>query len=202
MRAAEKASVRYGIKIALAPPLHMSGLLAEHYDIVLAQHVDAAAAGSTTGFIIPELLRSAGIAGSIINHSEHRLEPKTIREAVVRLRECGMISVVCAKDANEAGAYAKIAPDYVAIEPPELIGSGRSVSTYRPTLISEAARIVREAATCTLLLCGAGISTPQDVSRAIQLGSAGILVASGIVKSKDPAAALTSLAGAMVTTNT
>ena len=35
------------------------------------------------------------------------------------------------------------------------------------------------------LLCGAGIVSGQDVRKAIELGSEGILVASGIVKAKN-----------------
>ena len=37
----------------------------------------------------------------------------------------------------------------------------------------------------TKLLCGAGIVTTKDVERAMKLGSDGILVASGIVKSRN-----------------
>jgi triosephosphate isomerase len=36
------------------------------------------------------------------------------------------------------------------------------------------------------ILCGAGISTAEDVSIALKLGTQGVLVASGIVKAKDP----------------
>jgi triosephosphate isomerase len=96
-----------------------------------------------------------------------------------------MISVVCVKDVQEAAKYAKINPTYIAIEPPELIGSGKAVSTERPELITRAVRAVKAAKNNTKLLCGAGIVTGEDVRKAIELGSKGILVASGIVKAKD-----------------
>ena len=35
-------------------------------------------------------------------------------------------------------------------------------------------------------LCGAGITKGEDVSAALKLGTKGVLVASGIVKAKDP----------------
>ena len=44
---------------------------------------------------------------------------------------------------------------------------------------------VKKARNSTKLLCGAGIVTTNDVKRAIELGSRGILVASGIVISRN-----------------
>lgn len=194
---AVKLAVKHNIRIAIAPPLHMTGLLARHPVEVLAQHVDTASVGGTTGFVVPELLLEAGVDGAIINHSEHRVDTEMIRSAITRLRECGLTSVVCAQDAPESAAYAKMDPDFVAVEPPDLIGTGNSVSTYRPSLISDTAKSVKQAHTRTRLLCGAGIVTPDDVLRSIDLGSEGILVASGVVKATDPEKALSDLAKAM-----
>ena len=36
------------------------------------------------------------------------------------------------------------------------------------------------------ILCGAGIGSADDVSIALKLGTQGVLVASGVVKAKDP----------------
>jgi triosephosphate isomerase len=96
-----------------------------------------------------------------------------------------MISIVCVKDVAEVKKYSKLNPDYIAIEPPELIGSGKAVSKEKPELIEKAAKAVESAKNNTKLLCGAGIVSGQDVAKAIELGSKGILVASGIVKAKD-----------------
>ena len=81
--------------------------------------------------------------------------------------------------------YAKLNPDYIAIEPPGLIGSGRAVSKERPELITNAVKAVKNPRRKTKLLCGAGIVSGADVEKAIQLGSKGILVASGIIKAKN-----------------
>lgn len=196
MRNAQAASRRYGIDIAVAPPHHRLGMPAAAPVMVLAQHVDTASPGSTTGFVVPEMLKSAGVGGSIINHSEHRISAGEVAATITRLRNLEMISVVCTRDAEETGRYASMGPDYVAVEPPELIGTGRSVSTERPGLINEAAEAVREAGTRTKLLCGAGIVTGHDVAKAISLGSSGILVASGVVKADDPGRVLDELAKA------
>lgn len=181
----ETISKRYKIKIAVAPPQHLIGLVANSSIPILAQHVDNSKVGSTTGFMIPELLKKSKVSGSLINHSEHRISEKEITDLVLRLRELKMISVVCVKDVAEAKKYAKLNPDYIAIEPPELIGSGKAVSKERPELITKSADAVNSANNKTKLLCGAGIVSGQDVTKALELGSKGILVASGIIKAKN-----------------
>lgn len=183
VKTVQSISEKYNVKIAVAPPQHLAGLVADRSAIILAQHVDDADVGSTTGHIVPELLKKSKISGSLINHSEHRIPPSQIKTLVAKLRQLKMISVVCVKDVAEARRYAKLAPDYVAIEPPELIGSGKAVSKERPELITGAVSAVRSAKNHTGLLCGAGIVSGQDVSRALELGAEGILVASGIIKS-------------------
>jgi len=181
----EKISKKYKIKITVAPPQHLIGLVSNSSIPILAQHVDNSKIGSTTGFVIPELLKKSKVSGSLINHSEHRISEKEITELVLRLRELKMISVVCVKDVAEAKKYAKLNPDYIAIEPPELIGSGKAVSKERPELITKAVDAVNSANNKTKLLCGAGIVSGYDVTKALELGSKGILVASGIIKAKN-----------------
>ena len=185
VKIAEMISKRYKIKIAVAPPQHLIGLVANSSIPILAQHVDNSKIGSTTGFMIPELLKKSKVSGSLINHSEHRISSDEISKLVLKLRELKMISVVCVKDVVEAKKYAKLNPDYIAIEPPELIGSGKAVSKERPELITKSVDAVNSANNKTKLLCGAGIVSGQDVAKALELGSKGILVASGIIKAKN-----------------
>lgn len=185
VKTAEKISKKYKIKIAVAPPQHLIGLVANSSILILAQHVDNSKIGSTTGFMIPELLKKSKVSGSLINHSEHRISEKEITELVLRLRELKMISIVCVKNTAEAKKYAKLNPDYIAIEPPELIGSGKAISKERPELITKSVDAVNNTNSKAKLLCGAGIVSGHDVSRAMELGSSGILVASGIIKAKN-----------------
>lgn len=182
---AEKISKKYRIKIAVVPPQHLLSEIAKYSIPVLAQHVDVANAGSTTGFIVPEIIKKSKVSGSLINHSEHRISEKDIRELVSRLKKLGMISVVCVKDISEAKKYAKLNPDYIAIEPPELIGTGKAVSKEKPQVITKSVMAVKQAKNSTNLLCGAGIVSGKDVAKAMQLGAKGILVASGIIKAKN-----------------
>jgi triosephosphate isomerase len=85
----------------------------------------------------------------------------------------------------------------VAIEPPELIGTGIPVSKAQPEIVSGTVRLVREVNGKVTILCGAGISHGEDVSAALKLGTQGVLVASGIVKAKDPYMIMLAFAEAM-----
>ena len=182
---AEKISKKYKIKIAIAPPHHLIPLITKFGIIVLAQHLDDKKVGSTTGFMIPEIIKKSKIDGSIINHSEHRITESEIKNLVKRLKKLKLKTIVCVKNVSEAKKYAKINPTFIAIEPPELIGTGRAISTEKPQLITNSINAVQSAKNSTKLLCGAGIVSAEDVSRAIELGSKGILVASGVIKAKN-----------------
>ena len=182
---AEKISKKYKIKIAIAPPHHLIPLITKFGIIVLAQHLDDKKVGSTTGFMIPEIIKKSKIDGSIINHSEHRITESEIKNLVKRLKKLKLKTIVCVKNVGEAKKYAKINPTFIAIEPPELIGTGRAISTERPQLITNSINAVQSAKNSTKLLCGAGIVSAEDVSRAVELGSKGILVASGVIKAKN-----------------
>jgi len=182
---AAKFSRKYKIKIAVCPPLHVISEITKISIPVFAQHVDTAKVGSTTGYTVPELVKKSGVSGSLINHSEHRIASKEISELVYRLKKLKMTSVVCVRNVSEAKKYSRLSPDYIAIEPPELIGTGKAVSKEKPQVITNSVKAVKDAKNSTRLLCGAGIISGDDVSRALGLGARGILVASGIVRAKN-----------------
>ena len=184
--AREATGVRknYDVDIVISPPL--SSLLAVSNITklpVVSQHVDDESVGPSTGFIVPEIIKSCGAVGSIINHSEHKIDLLTVKNLIKRLRGLNLISIVCAADVGEVNKISSFSPDYIAIEPPELIGKGIAVSKANPSIISKSVEIVRNNSTTTRVLCGAGIVNSSDVTRALELGVDGILVASGIVKS-------------------
>ncbi|MBI2971732.1 MAG: triose-phosphate isomerase [Candidatus Aenigmarchaeota archaeon] len=159
---------------------------------VFAQHIDAVDYGAHTGATLAEALHEAGASGSLINHSEQRLELRQVDACVKKLKSLGMTSVACAANDEEGMNIARFGPDYIAVEPPELIGGAVSVSTAKPELISNSVKKIR----CNVLV-GAGIKNGNDVAIAKKLGARGILVASGIVKAASPERALTELAEAM-----
>lgn len=197
-QAAEYVANRSKIKIAVAPPAGSLANIANTVSIpVFAQHLDHSELGSTTGFMVSEIAKSYGASGSLINHSEHRLPVQTIKHLVERLRNLEMVSVVCARTPAEVRKMAEFAPDYIAIEPPELIGSGIAVSKAKPSVITRSIDAVNDVNPNVSVICGAGIVSAEDVSAAIRLGSRGILVASGIVKAKNWKVKIKELADAM-----
>ena len=99
---------------------------------VYAQHVDPVNPGSHTGSILPEAVKEAGARGTLINHSERNIPLESIGECVARCKELGLVTVCCADTPLKAGQIAKFLPDFIAIEPPELIGGKVSVSTAKP----------------------------------------------------------------------
>lgn len=151
-----------------------------------AQHVDPVGFGSNTGSVLPEGAKAAGAAGTLINHSERRVGLEIIEKAVARAKEAGLVVCVCAADAEEAGKIAAFGPDMIAVEPPELIGSGISVSKAQPEVISDSVDAIKAVNEGIHVLCGAGVSTGEDVRKAVELGAEGVLVASAIVKAQDP----------------
>ena len=154
--------------------------------------------GSHTGHVLAEALKSAGAEGTLVNHSERRVSLLTIAESVKLCAGADLRSLVCADTAEASVEVAKTLPDMVAIEPPELIGTGISISKARPELITESIKQIRKINRNVRILCGAGVTTAEDVSKALELGSEGVLVASGVVKNKDPRTILRDMANAMV----
>jgi triosephosphate isomerase len=188
-----------GKSIAIAPQNTDLSLYANSFGLpVLAQHCDNAKQGGTTGRNTPEAIKAAGCAGTLVNHSEYRISPEDVKALVARCKALGLVTVVCTKDAEESRAYAKLGPDFVAVEPPELIGGDISVTTANPTVVSESVKLVKQAAPGVKVLCGAGVKTGKDVAKAIELGADGVLLASGVVKAKDRKRVLLDLAGGLV----
>lgn len=163
---------------------------------VFAQHIDSVKPGGFTGHVLAESIKEAGAFGTLINHSERELKLSEIDEVVRRTREIGLISCVCANNPRISVAVAALEPDIIAIEPPELIGTGIPVSKAKPEVVTDTVRSVRKVNARAIILCGAGISHGEDVAAALKLGTQGVLVASGIVKAKDPYTAMRDFADA------
>ena len=153
--------------------------------------------GKYTGHTLPEALVEAGVYGTLLNHSEHQLSLEILEASIIRAREVDLVTVVCVDKVDTAKKIALFEPDAIAIEPPELIGSGISVSTAQPEIVSGSVAAVKSINSNVKLLCGAGITNGDDASAALDLGAKGILVASGVVKASNPYKALLELARAM-----
>ncbi|MHA1608029.1 MAG: triose-phosphate isomerase [Candidatus Freyarchaeota archaeon] len=194
-KAAEEVSKETGVCIAVAPQHSDLRMIAESVEIpVFAQHIDPIKPGSHTGYVLPEAVAESGAVGTLINHSEHRLVLADIDEAVRRAREVGLKTVVCSNNIEVSAAVAALNPDFCAYEPPRLIGTGISVSTAEPEVVTRAVEVIRRVNPKVIPLCGAGITTGDDVLAALKLGTEGVLLASGVVKAKDPKNVLENMA--------
>ncbi len=196
--AAEKVHDQTGVCVAIAPQTpNLATVAGATSAPVFAQHVDAVGYGKYTGHVLPEAVVEAGCAGTLISHSERRLEIGGIEETVKRARGAGLHQVVCVDTVERGRAVAPFNPDAIAIEPPELIGTGIPVSKARPEVVSGSVEAVHSLNPDIKVLCGAGITSGEDVAAAVRLGAAGVLVASGVVKAPDPLKKLMELAMAV-----
>jgi len=193
-KAAREISDESGVCIALAPlymdihPVH------HHFSLpVFSQHIDPVSPGAHTGRTPLLAVKSAGAIGSLVNHSEYRLSIADIEKNVTALRSEGMISCVCSNNVATTSAVATLGPDFVAIEPPELIGGTVSVSEANPDIITESVKAVQKINPDVQVLTGAGIHSGKCVKTAIDLGTQGVLLASSVVKAEDPASVLRDL---------
>jgi triosephosphate isomerase len=194
----ESVANNTGVRVAVAPQFCDIERVAANVDIpVYAQHIDPVTPGAFTGHVTAESVKAAGADGTLINHSEKPLRLLEIDRSVDRAREAGLVSVVCAGTAKLAAAVALSEPNVVAIEPPELIGSGRAVSKESPQIVTDSVRQIRKVNAAVKILCGAGISTGEDIFAALRLGTSGVLVASGVVKAPKPEEVLASFCEAV-----
>jgi len=194
-KVAVEVSDRMGASIVVAPAATDIARVAHEVRIpVFAQHVDAVEAGARTGWVPPEAATAAGAAGTLLNHSERKVPRKDLEDLIPRCSALGLEVVACADNLREAESIAGLSPEFIAIEPPELIGGGVSVTKAKPEIVSGAVERIHRANPKVDVLCGAGVKTGRDVSRAIELGAVGVLLATGVVRAKDPRKALTDLA--------
>ncbi|MEM3578819.1 MAG: triose-phosphate isomerase [Candidatus Bathyarchaeia archaeon] len=186
-RNAEEVSRETHVSICVAPQFTDIAAVARDVEIpVFAQHIDPIEPGAHTGYVLADAVKAAGAVGTLINHSERQLRLSEIDAAIRIARRKGLVSVVCANNQSISAAVAALKPDMVAVEPPELIGTGISVSKAKPEIVTATIRLVREVNPTVTILCGAGVSNGEDVAAALRLGAQGVLVASAVVKAKDP----------------
>jgi len=163
---------------------------------VWCQHLDPVGFGSFTGWLHPSTAVERGASGTLINHAEHKVSIEHVAMLLDSVPE-GFTVCACAADIEEARALTALQPDFVAVEPPELIGGDISVTTADPSIVSGTAAAVREISEEVGILCGAGVKNGADVAAAIELGTVGVLLASGVTKADDPTAVMTDLVSSL-----
>lgn len=193
--AARDAATGTDARVAVAPQTAAIGHVADTGVETFAQHVSPVAHGSHTGSTLAEAVADAGGTGTLLNHSEHRRKLADIDAGVRAAERAGLETVVCANNPSQVAAAAALGPDAVAVEPPELIGTGTPVSKADPDIVTDAVAAAEDVDPSVKVFCGAGISTGEDLVAARELGAEGVLLASGVAKAEAPREALNDLLG-------
>lgn len=158
--------------------------------LVFAQHMDPVTVGRGVGSVLPEAIREAGAVGTLLNHSERRMTLADIHRAIGRADEVGLATMVVADSPEEAAAIAQLGPDIVLAEPPELIATSRSAAAEMRGFVERAVELVGRIDPDIIVMCGAGIQTPHDVTEMMGLGVGGTGSSSGILMAADPIAVM------------
>ncbi|HLD39749.1 MAG TPA: triose-phosphate isomerase [Candidatus Nanoarchaeia archaeon] len=175
-------------EIVIAPSLPTLEEVAARTSLpVFSQHTDLAGLGPFTGKISAQELKKIGVKGTLLNHSERKIPFSILKKIVADGKKHKLVIVICASSLKEAKKVAALAPDYLAYEPPELIGGNVSVTKAKPEVIAKAVEIVKKISPKTKVLCGAGIQSGEDIRKALELGAQGVLIGHAVPKAKDPA---------------
>jgi len=179
-----------GVRIVAVPQLADLRNCVETGVDCWVQHIDPVEQGKNTGWITVEDVEEAGAKGTLLNHSEHKLEPLVLEKTMQLIGNMAFEACICAGAAAEAEMVASFGPDFIAYEPPDLIGSTtKSVASERPDIIGDVVKRVS-----LPVLVGAGVHSPDDVRTSVKLGAKGILLATDVVLAEDPEAQLRELA--------
>jgi triosephosphate isomerase (TIM) len=197
--AADRLSREYDVAVVFDPQAVDIPAVAREtrHLLVFAQHMDPVVVGRGVGAVLPEAIREAGAVGTLLNHSERRMTLADINRAIRRADEVGLATMVCADSPEEAAAIAQLGPNVVLAEPPELIATSRSAATEMRGFVERAVEMVGRVDSEIIVMCGAGVRTPGDVTRMIGLGVGGTGSSSGVLKAEDPVALMEAMIAAV-----
>jgi triosephosphate isomerase len=154
---------------------------------VWVEHLDPQSAGPFTGWTVLETILAEGGDGALLNHSEHQIPPGTIKQTISRIRNLELEIrnfnvMVCVKTLGQLERLVKLKPDFLAYEIAELIGGKVSITDFSPKAIKHAVEISGEIP----LIVGAGIHQAEDLRKAKELGTQGVLISSAVVLAENP----------------
>ena len=170
--------------IVALPDLNIKEISEKTNLTVYGQHVESKEGKRNTGFILPESMKKSGAKGSLLNHSEHKISIKEIKETIKECKKLHLKLIVCASSLRESKEIKKLKPFAIAFEDAKLIGTGKSITKYNPESIKKFVSLLKN--TSIIPLCGAGINSVEDYHESLKLGCKGVLIASAIANSKNP----------------
>jgi triosephosphate isomerase len=190
-RHADRMSAKYHVQIIFTPQYVDIPLLAHNtrHLLIFAQHMDSLPIGRGIGSVLPEAVKAAGAAGVLLNHAEKKLTHEELERTIHRADEVGLASMVCADNLEEALKVARMSPNIIVAESPDLIGVGKRGENDRAS-VARINTAIWDVNPDIRVLHGAGISCGQDVYNIIAAGSQAAGSTSGIIKASAPFAML------------
>lgn len=127
-----------------------------------------------------------GAFGTLLNHSDFPVSIREIKRVLQESAKSGFEVILCGKNLKEIRKFLELKekPFAIAFEAEELIGTGKSVTSYRGEDVRKFSEMLSGSG--IMPLCGAGISNVGDFKEALRLGCNGVLIASAIAKVKSP----------------
>ena len=185
-KAADRISEKYDVPIIFTPQCVDIFAMAQETEhlLIFAQHMDSLEVGAGIGSVLPEAIKEAGAAGTLLNHAEKRLSLSEINKAIKRADAVGLATLVCADTPEEAAAIAHLGPNMILAEPPELIGTAESVG--KGDFIAKSIEMIKGINPKIRVLNSAGIRTGEDVANIVRAGAEATGSTSGILKAKNP----------------
>lgn len=182
---ADNKAEEYDVDILFTAPFTELKTIADNtkYLTLTAQHMDSIPPGRGMGKIVGEMLKNIGVKATFLNHVEHKIENEELEKVIKKCKNLDIQSVVCANSVEDAKKVASLGADIIICEPDELVGTGQTSSDEYMIATNNA---IKEVNPQTQVLQAAGISTPEDVYKAIYLGADSTGGTSGIIKAKDP----------------
>lgn len=171
------------VSVGFAPPVLDLAEVAQHTPVpIWIQHVDPTETGKHTGYLSPADAKAVGAYGTFLNHSEHPLDRKVLGETTKLARQEGLKVLIFAHDPKRVAEFRTFSPDFIAYEPPELVGGKVSVTSAKPKVTKDAVQAAKDIP----LLVGAGIHGKSDITTALSLGAVGAVVSSAVVTAAQP----------------
>jgi triosephosphate isomerase len=185
---ADEVSKKYQVQIIFTPQyVDVSRVAGACKNLlVFAQHMDSLPVGRGVGSVLPEAVKEAGAVGVLLNHAEKQLTMHEVKQTLLRADEVGLASMVCAGSLKEVDTVARMNPNIVLAEAPELIGTSGRRSQFDQDAMRLIDRTVREINPYIHVLHGAGIANEKDVYEIIALGAEATGSTSGIIKADAP----------------
>lgn len=190
--AINKTATDFALPVISCPQtVDFRSVLSKAKQPVWLQHVDSVERGRATGWVIPEVAKEMGATGTLLNHSEHKLQFEILVKTVDLCKKIGLRTLILAGSPEECRKVAELQPDFIGYEPPELIASkDTSVARSEPEIIKK----VVSALPHSKIIVGAGVKDREDVRVSLKLGAVGVILASAVVLADDPLSVLQDLA--------